>query len=518
MTLFLDYDTMVVLYIRGEEMKVSEYITYDAVGLAELVKKGDITAKELAVLSFTRLQEVDTELYAVTQTRGAQVKEELHNLNPDAPLSGVPFYVKDISQTIEGEVSTGGSKLMQDAKASVTANLVHDFHEAGLVTLGYSATPEFALKNITEAKIHGPTRNPWNTNYSPGGSSGGAAALVASGVTPIAGASDGGGSIRIPASFTGLFGLKPTRGRTSVGPGVGRQWQGAAIDFVLTRSVRDSATMLTNLQTVQEEAAFQTPLFPGSYEEAMRAPFDRPLKIGFTTTSPVGTPVSDDAKKAVQKVVTWLAEQGHHVEEADNQIDGKQLMRHYYLMNSGEISSLTAQIETMLGRPLTVEDVEIETWMLHRAGQQVSAAEFTSSLAAWDEAAAKMAAFHQQYDFYITPASAFTAPKIGELTHSEAEVQRLAEQIETKNANEQQQLIYDMFLPSLTFTPFTQLANLTGQPGMSLPVHVTDEGLPLGVQVMASKGAEHRLLQLADKIEQSPLWVGMNGNPYFTKI
>src|SRR5699024_9891678 len=201
---FPEYDTMGVLYIRGEEMDVSEYIIYDAVGLAELVKNGDITAKELAALSFTRLQEVDKKLNAVTQTRGAQVKEELQHVNLDAPLSGVPFYVKDISQTIEGEVSTGGSKLMKAAKASVTANLVHDFHQAGLLTLGYTATPEFALKNITEAKIHGPTRNPWNTIYSPGGSSGGAAALVASGVTPIAGASDGGGSIRIPASFTGL--------------------------------------------------------------------------------------------------------------------------------------------------------------------------------------------------------------------------------------------------------------------------------------------------------------------------
>ncbi len=497
-------------------MKFSEYIQNDAVGLAELVKKGEVTAKELAALSFTRLQEVDKELNAVTQTRGAQVKEELENINLDATFAGVPFYIKDISQTIAGEVSTGGSKLMAEAKAPQTANLVNDFHRAGLLTLGYSATPEFALKNITEAAIHGPTRNPWNTNHSPGGSSGGAAALVASGVTPIAGASDGGGSIRIPASFSGLFGLKPTRGRTSVGPGVGRQWQGAAIDFVLTRSVRDSATMLTELQVIQEEAAFQTPLFPDAYEHAMQADFDRPLKIGFTTESPVGTPVSDEAKLAVRKTVQWLEEQGHHVEEANNKIDGKQLMRNYFLMNSGEISALTQQIEGMLGRKLTAEDVEIETWLLHCAGQQVSAADFSSSLASWDHAAAQMAEYHETYDFYITPAAAFSAPEIGELTHTEQEVQYLQEKVATLNADDQQALIYEMFLPSLTYTPFTQLANLTGQPGISLPVHLTAEGLPIGVQVMASKGADHRLLQLADKIEQSPLWVGMEGNPYFT--
>ena len=498
-------------------MKLSEYIDFDGIGLAELVKKGEVTAEELAELSFTRLKEVDKELNAVTQTRGAQAKQELQQLDPEAPFAGVPFYLKDISQTIAGEVSSGGSKLMAQAKAPQTAKLVEDFQRAGLLSLGYTATPEFALKNITESILHGPTRNPWNKDHSPGGSSGGAAALVASGVTPIAGASDGGGSIRIPASFSGLFGLKPTRGRTSVGPGAGRQWQGAAVDFVLTRSVRDSAKMLTTLQTVQEEAAFQTPLFPGAYEQAMQAPFDRPLKVGFTTTSPVGTPVSDDAKKAVHQVVRWLEEQGHHVEEADNQIDGQQLMRNYFLMNSGEISALTHQIEGMLGRSLTADDVEIETWLLHRAGQQVSAAEFSSSLASWDHAAEQMTQFHQAYDFYLTPASSFPAPKIGELTHNEQEINVLQEQIETNDPKVQQEIIYNMFLPSLTYTPFTQLANLTGQPGISLPVHLTEEGLPLGVQVMASKGAEDRLLQLAYQVEQSDLWVGMNGNPYFKK-
>src|SRR5690625_727165 len=171
-------------------MNISEYIQYDGVGLAELVKNREITAKELAELSFRRLQEVDKDLNAVTQTRGAQVKQELQHVNRESPFAGVPFYLKDVSQTIEGEVSTAGSKLMKDAKASHTANLVTYFHQAGLVSLGYTATPEFALKNITESVLHGPTKNPWNLHHSPGGSSGESAALVASGVTPIAGASD----------------------------------------------------------------------------------------------------------------------------------------------------------------------------------------------------------------------------------------------------------------------------------------------------------------------------------------
>src|SRR5699024_1127948 len=317
---------------------------------------------------------------------------------------------------------------MTDAIAPVTSNFTEKFLQSGMVSIGNSTTPEFALKNITESKLCGPTRNAWNKNFAPGGSSGGAAALVASGVVPIAGASDGGGSIRIPDSFSGVVGLKPTRRRTPVGPGVGRKWQGAAIEFALTKSVRDSARMLDQMQVIQEQAAFQTPLYEGSYEATAKISFDKPLKIGFTTESPVGTPVSEAAKEAVLKTVKWLEAQGHEVEEASNGVDGKQLMRNYFLMNSGEMATLMGQIEGMIGRALTAEDVEVETWLLNVAGQNVSAAAFSGSLASWDLAAEQMAIFHERYDFYLTPAAAFQAPKVGELTFSDAEANDLINQ------------------------------------------------------------------------------------------
>lgn len=496
-------------------MNLSDYIALDGTDLAKLVEKKEVTKEELINASFAQLDKVNGELNAVTSTRKEKVLAESKIDRNQAPFDGVPIFLKDISQSIQGEINTGGARLLQKAMAPNTSHFVRKLHDAGCLSLGYSTTPEFALKNITEAKIHGPTRNPWNKNHSPGGSSGGAAALVASGVVPIAGASDGGGSIRIPASFSGLFGLKPTRGRTPVGPGVGRQWQGAAIDFVLTKSVRDSARMLNVLQVVQQEAAFHTSLFEGQYEEVMKQGFDKPLKIGFTTKSPVNTPVSDDAKEAVKKTVTWLEEQGHFIEEADNEVDGIQLMRDYFLMNSGEISALMMQLEGMMKEKVTANDVEIETWLLHVAGKNVSAAEFSLSLASWDVAAAKMAAFHDTYDLYITPATAFTAPKIGELTQHSKKETELRHQMEWSDPQEQQDLIYKMFLPSLTYTPFTQLANLTGQPAMSMPVHVSEEGLPIGVQVMAPKGEEHQLLKLAFQLEQTSLWNGLKGNPYF---
>lgn len=493
-------------------MKLEEYVQLDASAMADLINKKEITSSELIHTSMKQLEKVNPTLHAVTHDRKESALQEAakHQEN-GATFSGVPLLLKNSSQAIKGEPITSGAKLLRSNIAKADSNLVKKFREAGFIFTGHTNTPEFGLKNISESELYEATRNPWNTTYSPGGSSGGSAAAIAAGIVPVAGASDGGGSIRIPASFTGLFGLKPTRGRTPVGPGSGRQWHGAAIDFVLSRSVRDSAALLNELQVIQAEAAFQTPLYEGNYLDAWQDKINRPLRIAFSTKSPVGTPVSPEAVKAVEKAVKWLEAEGHLVEERADDVDGMELMRNYFLMNSGEISALMTQLEGAIGREITADDVEIETWVLHQAGKSVSAAEFSLSLASWDTAAAQMAAFHQTYDFYITPASAYPAPKVGELTHTKAEQEKLRAAIERVEQSKQQELIYDMFLPSLTYTPFTQLANLTGQPSISLPVHLTEEGLPLGVQVTAAKGAEYKLLQLAFQIEQSDLWIGNSG-------
>lgn len=200
------------------------------------------------------------------------------------------------------------------------------------------------------------------------------------------------------------------------------------------------------------------------------------------------------------------------MEEAKNGVDGRRLMENYYLMNCGEMAAELSDLESALRRPLTEKDMEPVSWVLYAAGKNVTAAEYAKSLAEWDKAAAQMAAFHETYDLYITPSTAFPAPKIGELTQTGKERDRLFG-VTGLPKEKQQALVYDMFEPSLTFSPFTQLANLTGQPAISLPVHVTAAGLPLGVQLVAPKGNEHWLLDVAYALEQSELWVGMQGNP-----
>lgn len=496
-------------------MSSFSYTSYDAIGLAELVRSREVSPIDLLEAAYARLEEVNPQLNAVIRTYETEARQEASMIRPgEQPFAGVPLLLKDISQSLEGQILTSGSRLLKEHRALRSSNFVSRLREAGFIIIGHTNTPEFGLKNITEPRLHGPTRNPWNTNHSPGGSSGGAAAAVASGIVPIAGASDGGGSIRIPASFSGLFGLKPTRGRTPVGPGVGRQWQGASIDFALSRTVRDSAALLDTLQVIQPEAAFHAPLFPGSYLADLNYPHQRKLKIAYTTDSPVGTPVSEEAKQAVYKVVRWLEEQGHEVEEKLSPVNGVRLMENYYMMNSGEMAAMIASMEHVMGRELTADDMEIESWVLAEAGKKVSAAEFVHSLAEWDVAAAQMSTLFTRYDFYVTPVNAYPAPQIGELTPHKEQIEHLM-RVSELDKLEQQQLIYEMFEPSLTYTPYTQLANLTGQPAMSVPVHMTPEGLPMGVQVMATKGREDWLLHLAGQLEASKLWVGMKGNPLF---
>lgn len=503
-----------------------EYKQYDALGLAELIRKKEVTAKEVREAAIREIELKNDKLNAVIhkmyeEPQDVQVETGSKNYGDQQDVqigtgifAGVPTLAKNIAQEIKGQPMTEGSNVLKDFIADEDSEFIKQLKATGVSILGITNVPEFALMGITEPELYGPSRNPWNTDHTPGGSSGGSAAAVASGMVPIAGANDGGGSIRIPAAFTGLFGLKPTRGRTPIGPKRGRSWQGASVDHILSRTVRDSAAMLDQYK-FDRVNAFYAPPYEGSYLEASQTPIAKPLKIAFSTSSPVGGAVNEECALAVQKCVQLLEEQGHHIVEKDAPVDGVRLTNSYLTMYFAEVASALNEIGMRIGRKVTMNDVESTTWMLGLLGKVVTAEELLTSLKYWDELAIQMEAFHDDYDLIITPTTAFPASKIGELEPSHFE-KKLIEVVGRLPLGKLiKKPVDEIAFKNLERTPYTQLANLTGQPAISMPLHLTKDGLPCGVQVMARRGREDLLLQLAGQLEQTSLWIDVKTNPNY---
>ncbi|WP_206911718.1 amidase [Enterococcus sp. DIV0840] len=414
------------------------------------------------------------------------------------PFFGLPIPLKMLGQDKAGMKSSSGSRLFKENRAASTDNFVKGLERLGFIPLGKTNAPEFGFKNISDPAIYGPARNPWNLDHSPGGSSGGAAAAVASGLFPIAGASDGGGSIRIPASFSGLVGLKPTRGSMPVGPNGWRGWQGASIDFALTVSMRDTETLFYHLRGTEKAAPYLAPKAEWTHQSASEK---KVLKIAFLTESPVGTSVSAEAIKAIRNATTFLEQQGHEVTEIPYPVNGRQLIDSYYLMNGAETAAMFEEIQQGFQRMLTKSDMELMTWGIYQYGLRLPASQYTRSLQLWDQAAYKMEQLFDSYDLLLTPTTADIAPKIDAELQSD-QIRKDLAQAESLSVLQLQDLVYDMFEKSLAITPFTQLANLTGQPAISLPTHIAESGLPLGIQFMASKGREDLLFQVGKLFEQ----------------
>lgn len=473
-------------------------MAYDATSIAKLIKEKQVTPEELIDQTNDKIKELNPKLNAVTHMRIEKAKSELANL-ADGPFTGVPTLLKGLGQQLKGEPDTSSSILLKDNVAPITDNYVKSLQNAGFSILGTTNAPEFGFKNITDPDLYGPTHNAWNQDFSSGGSSGGAASAVSADIVPIAAASDGGGSIRIPASFSGLIGLKPTRGRIPVGPNGWRGWQGASINFALTRSIRDTATLLEHMQTVQLAAPFQAELLPDNF---MNQPLPKKLKIGYTTESPVKTPVSEDAKKAVLDAVKFLEDQGFEVEEAQPKTDGIALMKSYYIMNGGETATMFESINQAIGRETTIDDMQLTTWTIYQAGKLVTAVDYSKSLSLWDEASYQADQFYDDYDLFLTPATAHPAPKVGDLLYGDATIEKM-KHVTDLNKQERLDLIWEFFEQSLTLSPFTQQANLTGQPSLSLPTHVTESGLPLGIEFTTRKGGEPLLLKVGNIFEDA---------------
>lgn len=474
----------------------------DATAMAQAVRQKEVSPLELVEDAIKKIDMLNPSLNAVVYKQYEEAREIASQTNfCNKPFAGVPILLKDLGQEQIGSLSTAGSPLFANYRSQQTDHYVAALQRLGFIILGRTNTPEFGFKNISDSSFHGLVHLPLDPSRNAGGSSGGAAAAVASGMVPIAAASDGGGSIRIPASFNGLIGLKPTRGRIPVGPGSYRGWQGASINFALTKTVRDTRNLLYHLQNCQLESPFPLPLL--SKEALYDKKHQKPLKIAFSTRSPIGSSVSNVAKQAVEKTVVTLAEWGHKVSElAQDPIDGCEAMRSYYLMNSVETAAMFDTIEASLGRTMQLKDMELMSWAIYQSGQKILAKDFSKALQDWDRYSAQMATFHETYDLYITPTTSEVAPKQQQFLLSPT-LQEALKHISDYPQQEQQDLIWQMFEESLAWTPFTQQANLTGQPAISLPIHKNEDGLPIGIQITAAKGREDLLLYVAQLFEDN---------------
>ena len=471
----------------------------DATAMAEAVQNKMVSPRELVEATIREAERTNPKINAIVSQRYEKALKEAETRDfSEKPFAGVPIFLKDLGQEQAGEPSTAGSRLFTSYRAKESDNYVKKLEELGFIILGRSSTPEFGFKNISDAQIHGPVNLPDDVTRNAGGSSGGAAALVSSGISPLAPASDGGGSIRIPASFNGLIGLKPTRGRIPVGPSSFRGWQGASVQFALTKTVRDTKRLLYHMQTCQMESPFIIPkLSKVSLEEAVR-----PLKIALSTVSPIGGKVSKSAIAATKKAARTLESLGHYVHEiSDQPLNGIEAMQSYYIMNSVETAAMFDSIEAGLGRKMTFEDMELMTWAIFQSGQKIPAKVYSKILAQWDQYSLQMANFQESYDILLTPTVADVAPKHGQFALSES-LQNQLKHMADFDWPKQQKLIWEMFSDRLDWTPFTQQANLTGQPSISLPVYRDEQGLSLGVQLTAAKGREDLLLHLAQQMEE----------------
>lgn len=476
----------------------------DATTLGQMVLSKEISPLELVEESIQKATLLNPSLNAIVYTQYEEAIEKAKRFSlKNQPFAGVPIFLKDLGQEQKGSICTYGSRLFKDIKSTQTDNFVKRLENLGFIILGRTNTPEFGFKTVSDSLLHGPVRNAVNLDRNAGGSSGGAAAVVASGITPIAAASDGGGSIRIPASHNGLIGLKPSRGRVISGPGSYRGWNGATVHFAMTKTVQDTRNLLFHLQEYQMESPFPLPKL--SAKELYTTEKMRPLRVAVLLQSPVGEEVSKDSVDAVMKIANFFENHGHFVTLLQKDpVDGIALQKGFYIISAVETALMFQNIERLLGRQVTRDDMELMTWAIYRSGLDISGMEYSKVASSWDRYAEQMAQLHEQYDVLLLPAVANAAPSLVPYELS-ADLQSKLSRIDDFTKDQKQQLLWEMFEESVADTPFTQRFNITGQPAISLPVHHTKDGLPIGVQLAAAKGREDLLLQIAEWFEQGQL-------------
>lgn len=459
---------------------------HDAVGLAKLVRDKAVTPSELLEMAIVRAEAADRRFNFMAQKLYDFGRQAIADGLPAGPFHGVPLLVKDLNTHIAGQRSGQGSRFYADYRPDYTSELVRRHQAAGFVIFGKTTTPEFGLSATTESLASGKTRNPWNPARIAGGSSGGSAAAVAAGVVPLAHASDGGGSIRIPASCCGLFGLKPSRGRVPMGPKRTEGWGGLSTHHAISRSVRDSAAMLDATHGMETGSRYVAPAAEGSFLSQLSRPPGR-LRVALMLQTPAGSSVDPQCVAAARQAAKLLESLGHHVEEAAPKIDpAASGMASFALIST----ALAADIEDrarLTGVTPGPDVLEAITLAFLAYGQKVRGTDVARANVAGQEAAITVSQFMSRYDVILSPTLASPPLELGRIDLTATDFERWGRD-------------------SSVFSPWTGLSNITGQPSMSLPLAMSAEGLPIGVMVTGRYGDEATLLRLAAQIEQAAPW------------
>ena len=485
---------------------ITEYSKWDATETAKKIKNKDVSAAELASHAIQLIEKWNPKLNAVVLKMYDEGKKLINELDPQAPLYGVPFLIKDISLAYKGFPLTGSCKGMSDYVPTYDSELMLRYKKAGLIVLGKTNVPECGLKGVTDSEMRGVCRNPWNLGFTPGGSSGGSAAVVAARIVPVAHANDGGGSIRIPASCCGLIGLKPSRGRMPMGPEVGESWMGQVADHVVTRSVRDSALLLDLTHGSDPGSPYTAPQFSGLYTQSIEQPFKK-MRIAYSFKSLYGKQTHAECKKALEHSIELCKGLGHELVEKDLAINQQEMVRAYMTIVAASMAAEMREIERQFGKVLGPNDMELPTWILVLLGRALQAGELAHAVYLSRKAGRALGQFFDQHDFFMLPTMAYPPTAIGELDFSIVK-KGLMQVLKTVPHRKLLLTALDQIVEeSFEKIPNTELFNQTGLPAISVPLFWGKNNLPIGTQFVSAYGREDQLLWIARELEKANPWV-----------
>jgi len=465
-------------------MNSSEYFSHDALGLAELVRTKQISSAELLEVAISLTEKLDPKLNAIPIKHYDLARENLKNQKNSGIFNGVPFLLKDLNNYLKGTVTSGGSRVLENITADHSSELVKRTSNSGLNIFGKTNSPELGLTVTTEPVLYGPTRNPWDLDRSSGGSSGGASSAVAAGIIPMAQASDGGGSIRIPASCCGLFGLKPTRARTPLGPVSLEGWGGQSIFHCVSVSVRDSAALLDVTSGPEKGAPYRSAYQEKSFLEQINIEPGK-LKIGYLEDSSI--PVDEEVKKVMNSTIDLCQKLGHSVESTKINFSREEISLAIVTIISSNVAYAVKSQSNQTGREVSNEFFENVTLQMAENGNNFSASDYVNAIKINHRLGQELEKMFDQYDVLLSPVLASPPIKIGTIDMNTNDMKTYVERL-------------------TEYSPFTGIFNQSGQPSMSVPLFRTKDNLPVGSMFSAAFGNENLLFSLAGQLEQVQPW------------